>query len=253
MASPSRSRHALLALAAGVGVFATPGPGLAQQAGDGFLFRAPTVTLSLYGGLARPDAGSDVFAFTTEQLTLGRGDFNAPALGSELAVHLTPRVALTLGAAYAGRTSRSEFRDWVDGDDLPIEQNTEFARVPVTAGVKAYLTPPGRSIGQFAWVPARYAPYLGAGGGAMWYRFRQTGEFVDFETLDIFRDEIESSGWTPTAQGVAGLDLSLSPRLVLTGEARYLWARAPMGGGFEGFDPIDLSGLSATLGFSVRF
>jgi hypothetical protein len=250
-ASPPLRR--LLAFVAGAALLAPPAPAQAQHAGDGFLFRPPAVGFTVFGGFARPDAGSDIFDFATEQLTLGRGDFNSPAVGADVAVRLTPRTALTLGAAYAGRATRSEFRDWVDGDEQAIEQSTEFARVPVTVGVKAYLTPPGRSIGQFAWVPARYAPYVGVGGGAMWYRFRQTGDFVDFETLDIFRDEVESSGWTPTAQGLAGLDVSLTPRLVLAGEARYLWARAPLDGAFQGFDPIDLSGLSATLGFSVRF
>lgn len=246
---PSRKRGLLVLLGAAL---LLPGAA-AAQAGDGFLFRRPVASLSLHGGFAHASAGSDIFAFTTEHLTVGRGDFSAPSLGADLAIRLSPRVDLAVGGSYAGRASASEFRDWEDEDDLPIEQTTRFDRLPLTASARLYLAPRGRTVGSFAWVPNRYAPYVGAGGGAMWYRFRQTGDFVDFQTLDIFRDELESSGWTPTAQGLAGVDLSLTPRLVLKGEARYTWARAKLDNAFEHFDPIDLSGLSATVGLSVRF
>ncbi len=87
----------------------------------------------------------------------------------------------------------------------------------------------------------------------MWYRFRQEGDFVDFQTLEIFSDELTSTGWAPMAQALAGLDFFLTPRLGLTGEARYSWARAELSDAFEQFDPIDLSGLSATIGIHLRF
>jgi hypothetical protein len=87
----------------------------------------------------------------------------------------------------------------------------------------------------------------------VWYRFRQEGEFVDFQTLDIFRDQLDSTGWAPAVLGMAGADFALTPRLALTADARYTWARADLGVAFDQFDPIDLSGLAATLGFSIRF
>lgn len=226
----------------------------AQGSGEGFLFREPSVSLGLRGGFNHANAGSDIFSFATEHLTLGRGDFSGPAVGADLGIRLFPRVDLVVGTGYAGASAASEFREWVEGeDDLPIEQTTRFQQVPVTAGVKAYLTPRGRSIGQFAWIPAAFAPYVGAGGGGVWYRFRQQGDFVDIETLEIFTDELESSGWAPAAHGLAGLDVSLTPRIALTGEARYSWGSAELGNAFEGFEPIDLSGVSATVGITFRF
>ena len=221
-------------------------------AGDGFLFREPNLTLTVRGGLGHATAGSDIFSFTTEQLTVGRGDFSGFSGGADVGIRVAPRIDVVLGAAYTGRTTASEFRDWVDDDDLPIEQTTRFERVPVTASLKAYLLPRGRSIGRFAWLPARVAPFLGAGGGAMWYRFRQEGDFVDFETREVFSDRLESTGWAPTVQALGGADLSLSPRVALTGEARYGWARANLDSAFDEFDPIDLSGFSATLGITIR-
>lgn len=228
-------------------------PASAQDSGKGFLFGEPTGTLTLRGGFAHANAGSDIFRFTTNQLTLDRGDFSGPAFGADLAFRIASRVDLVLGTAYAGMSKRSEFRKFVDQNDLPIEQTTSFRRVPVTASVKAYLTPRGRSIGQYAWIPARYALYVGAGGGAMWYSFRQRGYFVDPSSSNVFSDTYESSKWTPMAHAMAGIDYSLSNHFGLTGEGRYSWAKADLSSDFAGFRPIDLSGVSATLGLYVRF
>jgi opacity protein-like surface antigen len=245
--------RAAVALSILIGITLIPNHAHAQRSGDGFFFKQPGATLTLHGGLAFADAASDLFAFTTRELTLGRGDFNGPALGLDLGIRLHSRVDLVLSGAYAGTKATSEFRDWVDLDDLPIEQTTSFRRVPLTASLKAYLTPRGRSIGRFAWIPALWAPYIGAGGGAVWYRFKQRGDFVDFNTLDIFYDHISSAGWTGTVHALAGIDFSLSPRWAITTEGRYARASADLGRAFENFEPIDLSGFSTTFGIQLRF
>ena len=87
----------------------------------------------------------------------------------------------------------------------------------------------------------------------MYYRFSQAGDFVDFRNNGVFNQSYASSGWAPTAHGLAGFDYSLSPRLSLTTEARYAWAKANLGKDYSGFKPIDLSGLSTTVGIYVRF
>ncbi len=234
-------------------VIGLPAAVAAQGTGDGFLFGTPKATLSVQVGYADAGAESELFNFVTEQLTLDRGDFAGLTAASTVGIGLTPRLDLTLSAGYAGSESSSEFRDWVDLDDRSIEQRTRFYRVPIVAGARLYVLPRGRTISPLAWIPAAYAPYVGVGGGMVWYRFHQSGDFVDFETLDVFADELKSSGWAPAAQFLAGLDVSVHPRVALTGEARYLRASAKLDGDFQGFDPIDLSDLSATAGISVRF
>jgi hypothetical protein len=228
-------------------------PASAQLSGDGFLFAPPPVTLSIRAGYDRALASSDIFSLSTEQLTLGRGSFSAPSVAVDLGVRVAPRLDVVAGVAFSPRNARSESRDFVGTDDLPIRQSTEFRRVPVTLGLKGYLLPRGRSIGRYAWVPARVAPYVGAGGGMMWHRFRQTGEFVDFETLDVFPDDYLTSGWTRTAHAMAGVEFSVGARTSLTAEGRYTWANAAMSDDFRRFDRIDLSGLAATAGLAFRF
>ncbi len=225
----------------------------AQRGGPGFLFKPPAGSITVRAGFDHANAESDIFSFTTEQLTLSRGDFSGATFGADLSFRLTPRVDLMVGTSYAGRSRPSEFRHFVDQDDLPIQQTTTFQRVPVTAGLKLYILPRGQRIGHLAWVPARLTPYVGGGAGALWYRFRQAGDFVDADTREIFTDTFSSSGWTPEAHALAGLELSLSPRVALVTEGRYTWASARMSDDFANFDRIDLSGFSATTGLALRF
>lgn len=247
-------RRTAVCAALWAGAFLVPlGVGAQRLAGDGFLFGAPGASLTLRLGYAQPLAGSEVFAFSNENLTLGRSDYAGGALSGDFAWFVAERVALQISAGYSRRTVGSEFRDWVDTDDLPIEQTTEFSRVPVMVGLRYYLVPPGRTLGRLAWVPARFAPYVSAGVGRVRYRFHQFGDFVDYQTLDVFDTDLESSGWTTAGYGAAGLDYAMSARVGLVSEARYDRAYARMSSDFEGFDRIDLSGLSATIGLSFRF
>ncbi len=253
---PGRAALAAAALAA----LALPAAATAQQNRD-FLFRTPRATLGLQVGYAVPAASSQIFDFTQKQLTVQRADFRSPTFGGELAIRVTPRVDVAMDVSYARSRKLSEFRDWVDGNDLPIQQTTEFQRVPLTFGAKLYLMDRGRSVGRFAWIPSRWAPFVGASAGWVWYRFDQNGDFLDEADCianpdtgcDIFSDRYLSDGSAPTIHAFGGADWSLSPNFLLTARARYAWARADMGGDFLGFDRMDLSGFQATAGISVRF
>jgi len=225
----------------------------AQDMGNGFLFGAPTGSFVVRGGWAMARAGSDLFSFTTNQLTLNRGDFSSPSGDIDLAFNVTPQWQIVASGSVAITNRRSEFRHFEDNNNLPIEQTTSFSRVPLTLNVKRYLTSTGRSIGRFAWIPSRFAPYVGIGGGVMHYRFRQSGDWIDFKTMDVFPSEYESDGWAPTANVQTGVDYSLNARFALTGEARYVWSNAPLSQDFQGFQKLDLSGFSTSIGVAVRF
>jgi opacity protein-like surface antigen len=243
----------LLPLSLGVGVVLVVSAPRTLAQGPDFLFRRPVVDLSVSFGYALPRAGSELFDFTREQLTVDRSDFGAPVVQGEIAVRVNERVSIGVGAGWAGDRTKSEFRDWIGTDNLPIEQTTRFERVPVTVNVKAYLRDRGRSLSRFAWVPARWAPYVGGALGAVWYRFEQEGEFVDYQNLDIFRDFYVSDGWAPTAHLLAGAEVSVATRVALTAEGRYSWGSSELSRDFVDFDDIDLAGFQATAGVALRF
>ncbi|MBX3133082.1 MAG: hypothetical protein KF689_06810 [Gemmatimonadaceae bacterium] len=220
---------------------------------QGYLLSEPPVTLTVYGGVSLPGASGDIWGFTFDELTLARRDFAAFDRGVDIAFRLSPRTDLVLGWAVNGRTSRSEFRDWVDQDDLPIEQETRFERRPLSASLRYSLVPRGQRIGTIAWIPASFVPWVGAGAGTMSYQFVQAGDWVDSETSDVFTDRFTAKGRSSFLQASAGAGWTLSPNFVLTGEVRYLHSGASGRPSFEGFDRLDLSGFSTTLGLTLRF
>ena len=227
-------------------------PARAQDSGDGFRFRPPSGSWSFRGGYAMPSANSDLFAFTTNNLTVNHADFAAVDIGADLAFTIAPRIDLSFDISYAGMNKGSEFRNFVDNNNQPIQQSTAFARTPLTMSARFYLTDRGRQIGRFAWVPARAAPYVGVGVGVMNYSFNQKGDFID-STMAVFPDEFRTSGWAPMAQALAGVEWSMGPGWALRTEARYLTASASPSSDFLGFHRIDLSGLTTSVGLLVRF
>ncbi len=228
-----------------------PGEARAQRDAD-FLFRTPSVSFTVRAGGWLPRAESEIFDFTREQLTVERRDFRALFPGAEAAYRWSERIDVALSADVIRSETDSEFRDWVGEDDLPIAQTTRLTVVPVQLGLKVYLLERGRSIGSHAWIPGRWAPYVGGGAGATWYTFEQRGEFVDFTDLAIFNDLFHSKGTAASVHLRGGLDVTLTPRLFLNADARYTWGEAELGRDFVGFDDIDLAGLQAALGVGVR-
>jgi opacity protein-like surface antigen len=90
----------------------------------------------------------------------------------------------------------------------------------------------------------------------MSYRFRQQGDFVDFNTNDVFNSTFDTQDdgrdWAFIQQVMAGVDYNFSPMFGVTLDARYLHGRGDLGTAFSGYDKIDLSGASASVGISVR-
>ena len=224
---------------------------------DGYFFRPPQVTLAFRVGGSAPLARSDIFDFFTSEWELSRRDFASVAFGADLGVRLLPRLDLTVSGSYAQSSTPSESRKWEGTDDLPIEQVTELRIVPVTANLKLFLSSRGRSLSRFAWVPTKFSPYIGVGGGVVWYDLSQDGEFVDYRTLEIFPANLRSDGATPVVQGLVGADLWFTQRVGWNIDARYSWANANLGIDFndgpDGFRTIDLSGFQLMTGLTVRF
>jgi len=193
-----------------------------------------------------------VFEFITDQLTVDKSDFNAFTFAFDFSWMLSDRVDLVAGVEYSRASKRSEFRDYVDQDDIPIVQDNAFTQVPLTLSVRFYLTPRGRQVGQYAWVPSDVAVYVGGGGGTTRYELEQVGEFVDFRDLVIFEDQFISDGWALSGHVLAGVDIRLSNSIGLVLEGRYQFASSDLTGSFVGFEPIDLNGLRLTAGVSFK-
>jgi len=231
---------------------AVSGPSQSQSPPD-FLFGRPRGSIGIRSGWMFARAGSDLFTFVQDRLTINRKDFNAPALAVDLGVAVAPRTEVLFGFDFSRSSTASEYRAFVDNDRRPVTQDTRLQQINLSGSVKFALLPRGREVGLHAWIPRTVTPYVGAGGGALWYEFRQEGDFVDFSNLRIFSDTFRSRGWTPSAHVFGGVDVKLWRQLYFTGEARYLWSHATLGRDFSGFQPIDLAGFKMTGGISGVF
>ncbi|MGH9256267.1 MAG: hypothetical protein ACRD3C_17050 [Vicinamibacterales bacterium] len=231
-----------------------PTPQQARPAPD-FLFGQPRGSIGVRGSWVFARTGSDLFEFVQQQLTIDKRDFNAPAFAVDVGVAVSPRVDVVFGFEYSQAGMTSEYRDFVDNNRQPITQDTDLRQADLRGSVRFALAPWGRSVSRLAWIPRRVVPYAGAGGGVLWYRFQQQGDFIDvFSTRrTVFRDTLSSRGWTPSAHVFGGVDIRVARRLFVATEGRYLWASASLQRSYEGFDPIDLAGFRLSSGINVLF
>lgn len=257
----SSSSLALAAVLA-AGAALVPAHASAQAgSGDGFLFGAPRGALTLRAGFDQPRAGTPLL-----QEVGSRGDYGAVSLGGELSFALGRRVDLGLDVSFARSTANvayNGFDEVINGQRVPIRNQTSFTRLPITANLRYYLLPRGESLSRFAWVPTRVAPYVGIGGGTARASFRQEGDVVlalgDWREGQpdppIERVERSASSWTPVAHALAGATFSFSPRLGLTTEARYTAVgKADAQDVYFGrADRMDLRGVTGTVGLTIRY
>jgi hypothetical protein len=231
----------------------TSSSGGAQGGAPDFLFGWPRLSASIRGSLHRARASSDLYDFVQTHLTLDRRDFDAPVIGGDVGVALTPRLDLLVGVDFARTTTASEYREYVGSDRLPIAQETRLTGLDISGTLRLALVPRGQRISRLAWVPARVSPYAGAGVGLLRYSLEQRGEFVDFVDLSIFPSRFVSSGWAPSVHVCGGAEVRILRRLLATSEVRYLWAESELGQDFAGFEPLDLAGLRVAGGIRVVF
>jgi hypothetical protein len=225
-----------------------------------FLFQAPRLTLTLRTGLfsyRAQDAAGSFFDVTTENFTTERSDFRSVQLGAELAVALDPRLDLTVAFDGGSLALDHESRFFEELDGTPIFQSTRIRSGPAAqVGLRGYLLPRGEQVSSLAWVPARFAPFVGAGAGYSGYDVRQWGDFP-FSTGEgdfIQYDDLSGSGGAGLLYASGGADISIRRNLALALEARYQWSETELDGDFRFSDPtLDLSGLRLTAGLSVRF
>lgn len=218
-----------------------------------YVIGVPARRFAMRLGADQPLQASDIWSFSRAQYTLERGDMRAIPVALELGFSIGRRLELVLGAGTSRGSADTEYRDLVGTDDLPIRQSTALRRTPLLVGVRHDLVAAGRRIGTVAWLPARVVPWVGAGGGALVWSFRQRGEFVEAGGTDILEATFADRGVTPTVYGAAGVDIVLDGRTSLVVDARYSWARSALGGDFRGFDRIDLAGVALSAGLGIRF
>ena len=86
-------------------------------------------------------AGSDLFDFLHERLTIDKADFRGPAIAVDFARAVTPRIDAVVGFEYRPHLDGVQDRHLVDNDFLPIEQTTTLSTFHLIGEVRYALSP----------------------------------------------------------------------------------------------------------------
>lgn len=240
-------------------------PGVTVPRTPDFLLGRPHAAIGFRGNWLMASAGSDIYDFVTEHLTIDKSDFNTVSFSADVSLYAMPQLDIVAGFDAAKSEIDSSYRGYsetVGGSSttIPISQSTELQQMHFTASARFGLLPRGRQISRLAWIPRTFVPYVGAGGGVTRYEFRQAGDFVDFATenpalgtFSIFTDTFRSDGWAPQAHAFGGADILVFKRLYFNVEGRYTWVRADLGQDFIDFEPMDLGGFRFGAGINFVF
>jgi hypothetical protein len=204
-----------------------------------------TVNFTL-GYFSPPDAHSrdsdDVINVNHSFLIFDPDEFGGASIGGEWLVALGRFFEAGAGVSYTGQTVPSVYRDFIDSDGTEIDQDLELRLVPIAFTVR--VLPFGQS--------APLQPYFGGGLGIINWRYRESGEFVDFGAgRVIFEDTFEDTG-NSTGPIVLGGVRFAGRRLTAGGEIRYQHAEGDLSNEFAG-SKIDLGGWTYNFTIGVRF
>ncbi len=186
----------------------------------------------------------DVLFRNLDSLLFDIKDFNGASFGAEWLIGVTDYIEVGAGINFYQRTVPSIYDALVNVDGSEIEQDLKLRQVPMSATVR--FLPIGRR--------ASVQPYIGAGIGAINWRYTETGEFVDFND-DIFRASYEAKGTEVGPVILGGIRFPVADVWLIGGEVRWHSAKGNTGGIDEGFlgDKIDLGGLTASFAMHFRF
>ena len=204
---------------------------------------AQSVAVRLKLGAFAPRIESDLWEENLETFTIERSDFDSLIGGVEFSIELSEHVDLAFGVETSSSTVFSNYRDLVFDDGGEILQDLTLRTTPVTAGVRIF------PIGKFH----RVFPYVTGGGGLYVYEYREEGEFVDFDTFDIYGDLFLDRGVAYGGYLGAGVEVGVSELAYIFGEYRRHWARGTHGGDFQGFGRFDLRANQMSFGVNLRF
>ena len=226
-----------------------------------FLFGQPRGFAGISAGWLRASSGGvfDVFrGFLIsgvddqgEFVPISRRAYDTALFRVAAGYSINPRVDLVFDVTPAETVVPSEYREFTEGG-RPIIQSTQVWQIPLNAGVRYWLAPRGRSIGQLAWVPSTVAFHVGGGLGFRWYRLEQFGDFVVEADATLWNDRLRSAGRALTRHVAAGISVRLSRRVFAVAEARRVWSQPVADYTFD-FDDIDLGGLHMTGGIEFVF
>jgi opacity protein-like surface antigen len=217
----------------------------AQRHHPGYSSGYSSGSLRLKIGMLEPDGESEFWDTQFQDFTGAVSDLDDIVLGVDYLWPLGRSTSLAFGVSFWEGETTQAYRDYTDSIGSSIRHTTTLQATDVTVAL----------IYRFGHRDSTLAPYIGAGGGFVWWRLEETGDFIDFASseLPIVFAHYQAEGTTSEVFAVAGLEMALTPSWSFLVEGRWRRADDELGDDYGGFGEIDLSGTELTAGFALRF
>jgi opacity protein-like surface antigen len=197
-----------------------------------------------------PRGNDTLFQDVRDLYLVEKSDFYGVYGGIEYNHVLMDNVELGVHLDGYGRTVDTSYRDYTRPNGDEILQSLKLTMVPLGASIR--FVPTSKR--------ARIAPFVGGGVDAIFYRYEEYGDFIDFfdPELPIIGDAFLSDGTAFGFHVLGGLRVYINRDIAVVGEGRYQWAKDDMGDDFAPNESglvnrLDLSGATFTVGVHVRF
>ncbi|MCU0302587.1 MAG: hypothetical protein MUC56_00795 [Thermoanaerobaculales bacterium] len=194
-------------------------------------------------GIFEPSGDSDGWDRVFEGFTGEPSDLQDLVWGADYLLRTSRHTGLLLGFSFMQGATTSGYTDWVASDGSEIRHTTELELADLTAA--------------FVWRPGGGAvrPYLGAGGGLVFYTLTDEGNFIDFGSPDlpVVWAWYGAEGDTFELFALAGVDIPIGSFWSFFVEGRYRWASDTLGDDYSGFGELDLGGWEISGGFGFDF
>jgi hypothetical protein len=194
-------------------------------------------------GLFQPRADSEYWDQKFTDFTGSASSFENIVFGVEYLWMTSRDGGIAFGGSFYEGSATQAYRDYVDLEGRDIRHTTTLGLTDLTATYIHRLARGG------------IRPYLGIGGGLVWWRLQEEGSFIDFSSFDapIVFASYRADGTTWEALGLLGVEVPIAFKWRFFVEGRYRWAEAELNRDFSGFGTIDLSGYELTGGFSINW
>jgi hypothetical protein len=93
-----------------------------------------------------------------------------------------------------------------------------------------------------------FNPYFGVGIGIYAWKYYQGGEFVDFLEEVVYEGEAYTSSISPGFNARVGFVYRFKRNMGISFETRYVYLKGNLSSLFEGFEKLDLSNVTFTMG-----
>jgi len=184
----------------------------------------------------------DVIAENASFLVFDLDDFGGASFGGEWLIPLGNFFEAGAGVSYTAQTVPSFYADFFDPDGTEVDQDLYLRMTPIAFTVR--VLPFGQS------TPIQ--PYFGGGLAIVNWKYRESGEFIDFNNnREIFVDAFEATGNATGAVVLGGVRFA-GRSFSAGGEFRYQHAEGDMPSDFSA-PKINLGGWTYNFTVGARF